>query len=229
MIGKIPTSYARPTNKISTNKSLASKPTLTPPLSPTFIAKVQSGFFDKINYNQTIIDNISDIELENEIEGDINQINNKSQTLMGQNIDSFINPNKHNKNNSNQIAIGKKIDSQNEYKTNEICNDDNSVLNGLTIQNPVKNMIDNDSINVINNTETVMGFEQNNELLKFENNNLIEPGTFEDNNDNEILNKGVTLMGMDENDNIQFMQLKEVNLENGNIVKNEDNLKETVM
>ncbi len=98
-----------------------------------------------------------------------------------------------------------------------MCNDDNSVINGLTIPNPVENMIDNDSINVINNTETVMGFEQNNQWLKFENNKLIEPGTFDDNNDNEILNKGVTLMGMDENDN----------LNNENVVKNEENLKET--
>eukprot|EP01084_Bolivina_argentea_P135911 239412_1 len=200
MIGKIPTSFARPTNKVSTNKSLACKPTLTPPLSPTFIAKVQNGFFDEINKNnQTIIDNISDIELEDEIEGAINKINNKSQTLMGQNIDAFINPN-----NNKNSKISNQIIENNEHKIDKICDDD-SVINGLTIQNPfdIPNHIniDNDSVNVINNTQTIMGFEQNNQLLKFKNNN----------NDNDILHKGVTLMGMNENDNIQFMDLKEVN------------------
>eukprot|EP01083_Nonionella_stella_P301843 1037848_1 len=39
MIGKLPTSFVRPINKISTNKSLATRPTLTPPLSPTTIHK----------------------------------------------------------------------------------------------------------------------------------------------------------------------------------------------
>eukprot|EP01083_Nonionella_stella_P161745 530157_1 len=146
MIGKLPTSFVRPINKISTNKSLATRPTLTPPLSPTTIHKAQNGYYD-----QLALSNATNELKEEEIEG-----LNTAQTLMGQNVNHFMNPNARNS------KTNDKYNTQSESKEN------------------------------IDDKQTMMGHEQSNEILHFNENIDYQPGA-ECNN--------VTLMGLDSDKN----------------------------
>ena len=130
--------------EISNVKSSAKQPILTPELSPELITKVQNGYYDQNDMSDIEEQEIKDESEQNEIEG------MQHMTLMGQ-ID--------NEQQIDFIDIHKK--SESEYKTKFIEN-----LNKFGNDEIEVTEDDNEEdLDRLNDIETLMGYEDDDELL----------------------------------------------------------------
>ena len=212
MVGKIPTSFAKPLNEISNTKSSAKQPSFTPPLSPRFVSKVQNGYFDDLYQTLKDNDNIphdiltpkADIEFMDEIEGgDIDNNKDKPQTLMGHINDNqiFFNPNNnHYQQNKNEP----KIKSEREYKTKFIQN----LKEFGDLQNEYDDDIKHSEDDIINSKaqiQTIMGFEDDDQMIIFDNLNKSPSDKLKDIQFDHGKSPKITLMGdLNENQQIKF-------------------------